>query len=70
MSKKQDLMPHGNAQACYSRPPSIKLPEGYVIRDGFLYKGNMPAALVTSGTVEAAAQGFLHVDDAQEYETG
>lgn len=70
MSKEQGLIPLGTDQAYYSRLPNMKLPENHAIREGFLCKGNMPAALVTSGVVEAAAQGFLHVDDAQEYETG
>lgn len=70
MCKEQGLIPLGTGQAYYSRLPNMKLPENHVIREGFLCKGNMPAALVTSGVVEAAAQGFLHVDDAQEYETG
>ena len=70
MSKEQGLKPPGTGQTYYSRLPNTKPPENYVIREGFLCKGNMPAALVTSGVVEAAAQGFLHVDDGQEYETG
>lgn len=70
MCKKQGLIPLSTGQAYYSRLPNMKLPENHVIRKGFLCKGNMPASLVTSGVVEAAAQGFLHVDDAQEYETG
>ena len=70
MSKEQGLIPLGTGQTFYSRLPNMKLPENHVIREGFLCKGNMPAKLVTSGVVEAAAQGFLHVDDAQEYETG
>lgn len=70
MNKEQKPIPLGTGQTNYSRHPSMKLPENHIIREGFLYKGNMPVTLVTSGIVEAAAKGFLHVDDAQEYETG
>jgi len=48
----------------------MELPKNYVIRNGFLCKGNTPATLVASGIIEAAVQGFLHVDEAGEYETG
>lgn len=70
MNKEQGLIPMGTGQTYYSRFPNMKLPENHVIREGFLCKGNMPVTLETSGIVEAAAQGFLHVDDAQEYEIG
>ena len=70
MNKEQGLIPLGTGQAYNSRLPNMKLPENHVIREGFLCKGNMPATLETSGIVEAAAQSFLHVDDAQEYEIG
>lgn len=69
MSKEQDLKLQDTGQTLYSRLPSMKLPENHVIREGFLCKGNILAALVTSVAVEAAVQGFLHVDDGQEYET-
>ena len=45
------------------------LPENYTIRDGFLFKGDTPVSLATSGIVETAAQGFLHVDETEEYKT-
>ena len=70
MSKEQSQTPRDTSQTSYSRPPDTKLPENYVIRDGFLCKENTPASLVTSGIVEAAAQGFLYVDEAEEYKTG
>ena len=69
MSKEQIIIPLGTGQTFYYQLPNMKLPDNHAIREGFLCKGNMPAALVTSGVVEAAAQGFFHVDDAQEYET-
>ncbi len=69
MSKEQSPASRGTSQTSYSRPPDMKLPENYVIRDGFFCKENTAASLVTSGIVEAAAQGFLHVDGAGEYET-
>lgn len=70
MRKEQGLIPLGTGQTFYSLLPNMKLPENHEIREGFLCKGNMPVILVTSGVVETAAQGFLHVDDTQEYETG
>ncbi|MEA5022212.1 hypothetical protein DesLBE_3928 [Desulfitobacterium sp. LBE] len=70
MSKEQDMEPLATCRAYYPRLLKMKLPENLVVRNGFLCKGNLPAALVTSGIVEAAAQGFLQVDDPQEYETG
>ncbi len=70
MSKEQDIETLTTRRVDYSRLLKMKLPENLVIRNGFLCKGNLPAALVTSGIVEAAAQGFLQVDDSQEYETG
>jgi len=69
MSKEQNPIPLGNGQINYSRHPSMKLPENYVIRDGFLYKGNVSVSLVTSGIIEAVAQGFLYVNKAEEYES-
>lgn len=45
------------------------LPENYLIRDGFLFKGDTPVSLVTSGIVESAVKGFLHVDETEEYKT-
>jgi hypothetical protein len=48
---------------------NIGLPENYSIRDGFLFKGDTPVSLVTSGIVESAVKGFLHVDETEEYKT-
>jgi len=45
------------------------LPENYSIRDGFLFKGDTPVSLATSGIVESAVKGFLHVDETEEYKT-
>jgi hypothetical protein len=69
MSKEQGLTPPGTGQIYYSQLLNMKLPENHVIREGFLCKGNMSVSLVTSGVFEAVAQGFLHVDEAQEYKT-
>lgn len=69
MNKEQSPIPPGNGQINYSRHPGMKLPENYVIRDGLLYKGNLPVSLAASGIIEAAAQGFLHVNKAEEYES-
>ncbi|OPY55759.1 MAG: hypothetical protein A4E55_02493 [Pelotomaculum sp. PtaU1.Bin035] len=70
MSKEQSATPQCPGQALYSRLPNVKLPENYATRDGFLRKGNTIVSLLASGIVEAAAQGFLHVDEAEEYKTG
>ncbi|WP_041272702.1 hypothetical protein [Desulfitobacterium hafniense] len=70
MSKERDLKPLVTRRIVYFGLSNTKLHGNYVIRKGFLCKGNIPATLVTSGIVEAAAQGFLQVDDPQEYETG
>jgi hypothetical protein len=45
------------------------LPENYSIRDGFLFKGDTPVSLATSGIVEIAVKGILHVDETEEYKT-
>lgn len=45
------------------------LPKNYSIRDGFLFKGDTPVSLATSGIVEIAVQGFLHLDETEEYKT-
>jgi hypothetical protein len=70
MSKEQRPTPRDTSQNFYPQTPNMELPKNYVIRNGFLCKGNMPATLVASGIIEAAVQGFLHVDEAGEYETG
>lgn len=69
MSKENSAIPQGTGQALYSRPPA-KLPENYTTRGGFLFKGDTPVSLTASGIVETAVQGFLHVDEAEEYKTG
>lgn len=57
-------------QTCYSRPSNTHLPENYTLRNGFICKGGIPVILAASGIVEAAAQGFLHVEETEEYKTG
>lgn len=69
MSKEQDLKSLVISRNDYSGLLKMKIPENYIICKGFLYKGSMPVTLVTSGIVDATAQGFLQVDDDQEYET-
>lgn len=56
-------------QASYLQSSNTELPESYTIHDGFLFKGETPASLITSGLVENAAQGFLHVDETERYKT-
>ena len=49
-------------QIAYPQASTKELPENYTMHDGFLFKGDTPVSLVTSGIVESAAQGFLHVE--------
>ena len=57
-------------QDSYFRPSNSQLPENYTESGGFLVKGDTPVSLVTSGIIEAAAQGFLHVEETEEYKAG
>ncbi|MCG9969210.1 hypothetical protein L9W92_14375 [Pelotomaculum terephthalicicum JT] len=70
MGDEKSAISQDTGQASYSRPAKTKLPENYTIRDGFLWKGDTPVSLVVSVIVEAAVQGFLHVDETEEYKTG
>jgi hypothetical protein len=72
MSEEKSLLSKdaNTGQTSYPRPSDAKLPENYTMRDGFLIKGGTLVSLVTSGIVEAAARGFLHVDETEEYRTG
>lgn len=56
-------------QAAYLQSSNTELPENYSLQDGFLFKGDTPVSLVTSGIVESAAQGFLHVEKKEKYKT-
>ncbi|NPV89717.1 MAG: hypothetical protein HPY50_02935 [Firmicutes bacterium] len=69
MNDEKNAIPQDTGRASYSRHAQVKLPEGYTMRDGFLYKGDTPVSLITSGLVETAARGFLHVDETEEYKT-
>lgn len=60
----------GTGQVSYLRSSNMELPKNYTKSDGFIVKGGMPVSLATSGIIEAAAQGFLHVDETEEYKTG
>ncbi|MFZ5975114.1 hypothetical protein SAMN02745975_01534 [Geosporobacter subterraneus DSM 17957] len=57
-------------QVYYPRSSSKQLPKNYITRDGFLIKGNTHVSLAASGIIEAAVQGFLHVEETEEYRTG
>lgn len=57
-------------QTSYSCCSNAQVPEDYALRDGFICKGGMPVSLAASGIIEAAAQGFLHVEETEEYKTG
>lgn len=69
MSKEQSPTHRDTSRTSYPQTPNMELPKNYVIRNGFLCKGNTSVTLVASGIIEAAVQGFLHVDEAGEYET-
>lgn len=66
----EDRMSENDCLTLYSRPIQAKLPENYTLRNGFLYKGNTVVSLETAGIIEAARQGFLHVDETPDYQTG
>lgn len=70
MGDEKSTISQDTGQASYSWPLNAKLPENYTIRDGFLFKGDTLVSLAASGIVGAAAQGFLHVDETEEYKTG
>lgn len=57
-------------QTSYSCCSNTQVPEDYTLRDGFLCKGSIPVSLAASGIIETAAQGFLHVEETEEYKTG
>lgn len=67
---KHKASSQNSGQISYSRPDDTKLPENYMLRNGYICKGGMPVSLATSGIVEAAAHGFLHVEETEEYKTG
>ena len=58
-----------NSQTSYPTFSNAEFPENYSMRDGFLIKGDTPVCLVTSGILDMAAQGFLHVDEKEQYKT-
>lgn len=57
-------------QVSYLRSSNIQLPKNYVTSNGFLIKGDTNVSLAVSGILEAAVQGFLHVEETEEYKTG
>lgn len=57
-------------QNSYSCCSNTQVPEDYALRDGFICKGGMPISLAASGIIETATQGFLHVEETEEYKTG
>lgn len=69
MSEEKSPISQYTSQASYLRPSNTELPENYTMRDGFLFKGDTSVSLVTSGVVESAAQGVLHVDETEKYKT-
>lgn len=56
-------------QAAYPQSSTTELPENYTMHDGFLFRGDTPVSLVTSGIVESAFRGFLHVEKTEKYKT-
>lgn len=69
MNKGKNLF-QDTGQTSYSCCSNAQVPEDYALRDGFIYKGGMPVSLAASGIIEAAVQGFLHVEETEEYKTG
>lgn len=57
-------------QVSYLRSSNTQLPKNYMTCDGFLIKGDTHVSLAASGIIEAAVQGFLHVEETEEYKTG
>lgn len=66
---KKDKRHKATAQEFSSPPSTIELPEDYIINEGFLLKGDTPISLITTGLIETAKQGFLHVDKTEKYKT-
>lgn len=69
MGEEKSPISYDTGQASYQRSSNTELPENYTMRDGFLFKGDTSVSLATSGIVESAAQGFLHVDEKEKYKT-
>lgn len=46
----------------YDKNSTHKLPEEYSVQNGFLIKSGAIVGLASSGIIEAAKEGFLHVD--------
>lgn len=69
MSRSKKKKHQNPSQASDPQSSNTELPNSYSISDGFLVKGDTTVSLVTSGIVETAAQGFLHVDEAEKYTT-
>lgn len=57
-------------QVSYLRSSNTQLPKNYITCDGFLIKGDTNVSLAVSGILETAVQGFLHVEETEEYKTG
>lgn len=57
-------------QVSYPRSSNTQLPKNYMTCDGFLIKGDTHVSLAASGIIEAAVQGFLHVEETEEYKIG
>ena len=68
MNKEKNVFKH-TGQTSYSFPSNVQLPNEYTLCDGFICKGGMPVSLITPGIIETAAQGFLHVEETEEYRT-
>ncbi len=56
-------------QAAYPQSSTTELPKNYSLHDGFLFRGDTPVSLVTSGIAESAVRGFLHVEKTEKYKT-
>lgn len=53
----------------YEHPSSINFPKGYKVENGFLIKNGTIISLSSPNLNEIAVRGFLHVDEAESYNT-
>lgn len=71
--KRYPAQPHRYIKAkstpsiIYTCSSPVNLPEGYGIENGFLTKNSTVISLSSSGLMEMAVQGFLHVDNDESY---
>jgi hypothetical protein len=47
--------------------PSIILPKGFAVENGFLTKNGTIISFTSEALMETAVQGFLHIDEDESY---